>query len=113
MIFNHHWPGNVRQLENTLHGACVMNTGEVMNADMLTTILSAQTITESQSATPSISPVVTSDTGQTPAEIQSLAETEKQAIEAAIAHCDGNISHAAALLNVNPSTIYRKMQKWT
>ena len=113
MIFNHHWPGNVRQLENTLHGACVMNTGEVMNADMLSTILSAQTITESQSATPSISPVVTSDTGQTPTEIQSLAETEKQAIEAAIAHCDGNISQAAALLNVNPSTIYRKMQKWT
>lgn len=33
---------------------------------------------------------------------------EKKAIEAAIVFCDGNIPKAAALLDVSPSTIYRK-----
>ena len=37
---------------------------------------------------------------------------EKKAIEAAIVFCDGNIPKAAALLDVSPSTIYRKKQTW-
>ena len=34
------------------------------------------------------------------------------AIEAAIEACDGNINQAAGLLEVAPSTIYRKLQNW-
>ena len=37
---------------------------------------------------------------------------EKEAIEQAIASCDGNIPKAAALLEISPSTIYRKKQGW-
>jgi len=37
---------------------------------------------------------------------------EKNAIEDAINCCDGNIPKAAALLDVSPSTIYRKKQAW-
>jgi two-component system repressor protein LuxO len=37
---------------------------------------------------------------------------EKEAIERAIELCDGNIPKAAALLEVSPSTIYRKRQAW-
>jgi two-component system repressor protein LuxO len=37
---------------------------------------------------------------------------EKEAIEDAIQHCGGNIPRAAALLEVSPSTIYRKRQAW-
>ncbi|MDX7598821.1 helix-turn-helix domain-containing protein, partial [Aeromonas caviae] len=33
-------------------------------------------------------------------------------IEQAIASCDGNIPKAAALLEISPSTIYRKKQSW-
>ena len=36
----------------------------------------------------------------------------KDIIEKAIEHCDGNIPRAAALLDVSPSTIYRKKQSW-
>lgn len=43
---------------------------------------------------------------------QSLADIERQAIEEAIARCEGNITQAAGLLEVSPSTIYRKMQVW-
>jgi two-component system repressor protein LuxO len=38
--------------------------------------------------------------------------TEKEAIEEAINLCDGNIPRAAALLDISPSTIYRKKMMW-
>ncbi len=37
---------------------------------------------------------------------------EQAAIEDAIAACAGNVTAAARLLDVNPSTIYRKRQGW-
>ncbi|WP_153914269.1 sigma-54-dependent transcriptional regulator [Shewanella sp. TC10] len=45
-------------------------------------------------------------------DIQPLWLTEKITIETAISQCDGNIPKAAALLDVSPSTIYRKKQQW-
>lgn len=47
-----------------------------------------------------------------PAQILTLAEVEKRAIEHAITVAGGNIPKAAALLDVSPSTIYRKKQNW-
>lgn len=41
-----------------------------------------------------------------------LWKIEKQAIEQAIATCRGNISKAATLLDINPSTIHRKKASW-
>lgn len=43
--------------------------------------------------------------------IRPLWMVEEEAIDAAIAHCDGNITRAAALLEINPCTIYRRRQK--
>ena len=45
-------------------------------------------------------------------EIKPLWQVEKEAIESAIAQCDGNVPKAAAILDVSPSTIYRKRQAW-
>jgi len=44
--------------------------------------------------------------------IRSLAEVERAAIEHAIAACDDNVVKAAGLLEVSPSTLYRKVQQW-
>jgi two-component system repressor protein LuxO len=45
-------------------------------------------------------------------EIKPLWQVEKNAIEAAILQCHGNIPKAAAMLEVSPSTIYRKKLDW-
>jgi two-component system repressor protein LuxO len=45
-------------------------------------------------------------------QIRSLAEVERAAIEHAIAACDENVVKAASLLEVSPSTLYRKVQQW-
>ncbi|KXI23683.1 hypothetical protein AS132_04705 [Photobacterium sanguinicancri] len=44
--------------------------------------------------------------------IEPLWIVEKRAIETAIDACNGNIPRAAGLLEVSPSTIYRKLQTW-
>lgn len=44
--------------------------------------------------------------------VQTLAEVERRAIEDALQACEGNIARAAALLDVAPSTLYRKRQGW-
>ncbi|MES9857095.1 MAG: helix-turn-helix domain-containing protein [Sedimenticola sp.] len=44
--------------------------------------------------------------------IRPLAQVEREAIEQAIALCNDNIPRAAAMLEVSPSTIYRKKQTW-
>jgi len=44
--------------------------------------------------------------------IRPLWLVEKEAIEQAIRICDGNVARAAALLGVNPSTLYRKRLSW-
>lgn len=45
-------------------------------------------------------------------DIKPLWVIEKEAITQAIEACDGNIPKAAAMLDVSPSTIYRKKQSW-
>ena len=41
-----------------------------------------------------------------------LHKVEEQAIRHALEHCEGNVVRAAGLLEVSPSTLYRKMQNW-
>jgi two-component system, repressor protein LuxO len=44
--------------------------------------------------------------------IRPLAVVERDAILQAIAACRGNIPQASRLLEVSPSTLYRKLQGW-
>ncbi|MFM8800622.1 MAG: helix-turn-helix domain-containing protein, partial [Tagaea sp.] len=44
--------------------------------------------------------------------LRPLWQIERDAIEAAIAACDGNVRRAAAFLEIDASTVYRKKQLW-
>jgi two-component system repressor protein LuxO len=99
----YHWPGNVRQLQNVIRNAVVLHQGEWIEVDMLPAPLDR----------PQSRPVAVGEATTSPEPIVPLAMMERQAIERAIGHCQGNISRAAALLEVSPSTIYRKLQSWS
>ncbi|MFT4519235.1 MAG: two-component system repressor protein LuxO [Halioglobus sp.] len=45
-------------------------------------------------------------------QVEPLWLVEKNAVEAAIEMCNGNVNQAAGLLEVAPSTLYRKLQSW-
>jgi DNA-binding NtrC family response regulator len=41
-----------------------------------------------------------------------LAEAERRLVEATLAHHGGSIPKAARVLDVSPSTLYRKIEGW-
>ncbi len=109
VISGYHWPGNVRQLQNVIRNIVVLHDDAQVKMEHipppLDTSLSEQ---ELFSRLPAVSEPLPSL--QSP--IKSLAQVEREAIVNAIDHCDGNIPRAAALLEVSPSTLYRKKQSW-
>ncbi len=98
------WPGNVRQLQNLIRRMVVMFDGGDISAPML----SAADI-ESQASAPVAVEAPRGDKGRS---ILPMWQQEQRIIEDAIAAYGGNISLAAAALEISPSTIYRKKQSW-
>ncbi len=98
------WPGNVRQLQNMVRRLVVMFDGGDISAPML----SAADI-ESRAAVPMVEEPVRSEGRRT---ILPMWQQEQRIIEDAVAAFGGNISLAAAALEISPSTIYRKRQSW-
>jgi len=104
------WPGNVRQLENIIHRLVLMGTGETIGYDDLRLAISDSDAIDGKSVAPR-AVVIASHEGRS-TQIEPLWLTEKRAIQFAIDSCEGNINRAAGLLEVAPSTIYRKIQGW-
>jgi DNA-binding NtrC family response regulator len=47
-----------------------------------------------------------------PVTIRPMWQIERETIQQAIDYCDGNVLNAAVLLELSPSTVYRKKQAW-
>ena len=109
------WPGNVRQLQNVIRNIVVLNDQDIVTPTMLPPPLSelgTSSATSAAQARPQADNIP-APAGITDASaIRPLWQIEKQVIEQTIDHCDGNIPKAAALLDISPSTIYRKRQQW-
>ena len=117
------WPGNVRQLQNVIQQTVILNDGELIELAMLPVDVREGHIEEATAeptAAAAPEPISTTPAADNPMEdtlavrraIEPLWMVEKRAIEAAIDACDGNINRAAGLLEVAPSTLYRKRQAW-
>jgi two-component system repressor protein LuxO len=104
------WPGNVRQLQNVLRNAVVLNHGKEITLDMLPPPLNKTSTKLALAGLEQGSDVV--EQAMSPEQVLPLWLVEKQAIENAIDAFDGNIPKAANALVVSPSTIYRKIQGW-
>ncbi len=93
-IAKHGWPGNVRELQNLLKRAAIMTEGPRVTAADLGLALTC--------------------TGKTLVELDLRAvreQAERRALLAAMAHSDGNVSHAADLLGISRPTLYDLMNK--
>jgi two-component system repressor protein LuxO len=133
LLMAYAWPGNVRQLQNVVRNIVVLHDGEQVETSMLPSPLlaghgAAGAITPNpEHATLArreplgrepygrvdVSPQA-EPAGKEPAgmEILPLAVMEKRMILAALRHTGQDVPQAAALLQVNPSTIYRKLHSW-
>jgi len=112
-ILSYSWPGNVRQLENTIRQIVVMNEGAAVTFDMLPMVI------RDQSGRPNAVIDLSRERSRVSAPsrpfgaIEPLWAQERKIIEDALDAFDGNIAMAAAALEISPSTIYRKRQSWT
>ena len=119
-LLSYDWPGNVRQLENVIRTAVVLNDGRVIERDMLAREvrtadhrpevgLAAHAADRKADARPAgATAPAAAETG----DIKPLDEVIRATIEQAITRCGGSVPRAAAALRVSPSTIYRRMQAW-
>lgn len=104
------WPGNVRQLENTVRQLLLTSASTEIDETAIHQVISVTEISLDKQTGERSSRL--SGEASESSEIQPLWMTEKAVIEDAIAACDGNINRAAQHLEVAPSTIYRKLQSW-
>ncbi|MFM7333825.1 MAG: sigma-54-dependent transcriptional regulator [Tabrizicola sp.] len=103
------WPGNVRQLLNVMRNVVVLNEGGWVTPDMLPPGLAD----EGAPVQPVPTPLATPDA----LALESLmglplAEAERRLIEATLALYGGSIPKTARVLDVSPSTLYRKIEAW-
>jgi DNA-binding NtrC family response regulator len=95
LLLDHDWPGNVRELENAIERAIVTARGEVLDVADFDFLAQAAR---------------GSDRWTVP-DGMSLAEIEKQAVEAVLTRTDGNIKLAAEILGVDRSTLYAMIRR--
>jgi DNA-binding NtrC family response regulator len=102
------WPGNVRQLLNVIRHVVVLNDGPAVTRAMLPIELHHEIEEPGPSADPAPPPRVPLEglVGRT------LAEIERLVIEETIARHGGSVPKAARVLDVSPSTLYRKIEVW-
>jgi DNA-binding NtrC family response regulator len=97
------WPGNVRELENFMERIAVMHEGaDVREEDVAAQLRSARQRPEARVPSPAVS-----SEGLKGA----VSQSESSAIQAALASCGGNRTHAARKLGIGLRTLQIKMKR--
>jgi DNA-binding NtrC family response regulator len=128
----HSWPGNVRELRNAIERAIVLGDREMIMPQDLPPQVHAAMAPRQRTSSPtpplgsnSISlpavtidptPLVTTTSSRPvvplPPAAKSLRELEKEGILAALAATGGNKAQAAAILEIDRSTLYKKLKDY-
>ncbi len=103
------WPGNVRELENTIRTAVVLNKGPLLDESMLPGAMRALGNVDADSGS-EVAPNAAEP--KTDMVVKPLWLIEKEAILHVLDITHQDVAKAAALLEVSPSTLYRKLQAW-
>jgi len=111
VLESHVWPGNIREVQNVVRMAVVMNNGEVIERSMLSELLCETDFTPALDVS-ALNVAVSEPVRPNGFRARQLWQIERDAIEAAIVGCDGSVPKAAEKLGVSPSTIYRKRESW-
>jgi DNA-binding NtrC family response regulator len=105
-LAGHYWRGNVRELENAMHRAVLLATGEKIGAEAI--LLSGQSsmpvvqVKHADLPVPEAHPMV----GRT------VAAVEQDLILGTLNHCLGNRTHAANILGISIRTLRNKLREY-
>jgi DNA-binding NtrC family response regulator len=137
LMEQHPWPGNVRELRNAVERAVVLGDSDLIRADDLPPHMGPRAPAPRRTSTPTpplgsmaiIEPPdlsrITIDEPEAPAAVpassgtsdtsggpKSLRELEREGIIAALAATGGNKAQAAVILEIDRSTLYKKLKEY-
>lgn len=96
-LLGYDWPGNIREIENTMEGVANMLEGDYLLPEHLPDRLGKQQSRENVDSN---------------RQVTTLREMEKQAIIRALSSCQGNITLAAQVLDIGRNTLHRKIKEY-
>jgi DNA-binding NtrC family response regulator len=96
------WPGNVRELLNVLRRASLFAISDTLGAELIRRMIVASVFGNARDSTLPSDPDRSSRT--------SLADVERDHVEAVLREMDGNITRAAAALGIDRRTLQRKLR---
>ena len=104
MLRRYTWPGNVRELYHCIQRIVALHNDEVVQADMLKPILENHPCKN-------LAPKLEHSGGETKLPLKPLREIEMDYIREALRASNQNVPQAAILLDISPSTIYRRLKE--
>jgi transcriptional regulator with GAF, ATPase, and Fis domain len=105
MLTSYSWPGNIRELQNIITRACVLNTGAPISASELRPWLRPERDHHSGASTESAAPQVLL-TGM------KLDDVERRLIETTLARYEGHRAKTAAALGIGVRTLSGKLRAY-
>ncbi|HRO04738.1 MAG TPA: sigma-54 dependent transcriptional regulator, partial [Terricaulis sp.] len=137
MLFDFDWPGNVRQLENSVFRAVILCEGDLLQPEDFPQISGLKPLVAANDAMPEGVAVPANDHHITAAQVafaavveaasdapkpvtvfdgeghlRQLEQIERDLIELAIDHYSGHMSEVARRLGIGRSTLYRKLREY-
>jgi len=111
----HHWRGNVRELENTMHRAVLLARSNQIEPEAI--MLSGQGFAPEKSLPANIAVNVAAGrtmAGQGPGSLvgRTVADVERDLIIDTLSHCLGNRTHAANILGISIRTLRNKLKQY-
>ncbi len=105
-LLAYHWPGNIRQLRNTIERMLVLDSDGLLDVDGLPPEIAALVKDTTTEGDIEVSAGADSLIGKP------LTEVEKFYIERALELADGNREEAAKMLDIGERTLYRKIKEY-
>jgi DNA-binding NtrC family response regulator len=115
VLRQHHWRGNVRELENTMHRAVLLSSGDKIDLDAM--MISHNAL--SQDTKPVVPAVLaTAIPASAPSDShhmvgRTVADVERHLIIDTLHHTLGNRTHAATILGISIRTLRNKLKQYS
>lgn len=114
MLVRHSWRGNVRELENTMHRAVLLASGNEIGPEAIL-LTGAPLGGQQDPVVAQVAQVAQSVMGGNTSGLvgKTVAAVERDLIIDTLSHCLGNRTHAANILGISIRTLRNKLKQYS